>query len=178
MNIEQISTTLNNGGIVILRTDTVYGILAKADNQVAVERIYSLKGRQSHKPFIILIPDASQAYDNVDLLQKYSAQYSDRPTSVIVESPSAPAYLKRDGSNLAYRIENSGWLSDILHKTGPLVAPSANPEGDPTAKNIDEAKAYFGDTIDLYIDGGQVPDDIVPSRIIRVNQDGTTDQLR
>ena len=112
------------------------------------------------------------------MLQKYSAQYSDSPTSVIVESPSAPTYLKRDGSNLAYRIENSGWLSDILHKTGPLVAPSANPEGDPTAKNIDEAKAYFGDTVDLYIDGGQVPDDIAPSRIIRVNPDGSVDQLR
>lgn len=178
MNIEQISTTLNNGGIVILRTDTVYGIVAKANDKVAVERIYDLKGRQSHKPFIVLVSNAKQAYDNADLLLKYSAQYSDRPTSVIVESPSAPNYLRREGSNLAYRTENSGWLSDIIHKTGPLVAPSANPEGDPTAKNIDEAKAYFGDTVDLYIDGGQVPDDIAPSRIIRVNPDGSVDQLR
>lgn len=178
MNIEQISTTLNNGGIVILRTDTVYGIIAKANDKVAVDRIYDLKGRQSHKPFIVLVSSAKQAYDNADLLLKYSEQYSDRPTSVIVESPSAPNYLRREGSNLAYRIEREGVLKDIIHKVGPLVAPSANPEGLPVARSLAQAKDYFEDAVDLYIDGGQVPDDIAPSRIIRVNPDGSVDQLR
>ena len=178
MDTEQIVTTLKNGGIVILRTDTVYGILARADNQLAVEKIYSIKDRQSHKPFVVLLSSAKQAFDNAEMLSRYHQQYHDRPTSIIIEAPSAPSYLLRDGTSLAYRIESSGFLHDIIARTGPLVAPSANPESEPTAKNITEAKAYFGDKIDLYVDGGRVPDEVSPSRLIRVNADKTVDQLR
>lgn len=178
VNSEDIIQTLLASGIVVLRTDTIYGILARASDEAVVDKIYTAKGRQATKPFIILVSHAAQAYDNAELLETYAETYRDRPTSIIVEAPSAPDYLKRGGTNLAYRIEHDGLLHDIIEKTGPLVAPSANPEGMPPARTIEEARDYFGDNVDLYIDGGEVPENTTPSRIIRINPDGSLEQLR
>ncbi len=55
-------------------------------------------------------------------------------------------------------------LIELLKETGPLVAPSANPQGKPPAKTIDEAQAYFGDSVDHYEDAGVVEGE--PSTII------------
>lgn len=175
---QQIIETLLSGGLVVLRTDTVYGILAIASNQVAVERIYALKGRQSHKPFIQLISDSSQIFGDAATFVQHEPKYRDRPTSIVIESEDAPDYLLRSGSSLAYRLERSGKLHEILEQTGPLVAPSANPEGQPTAQNIEQAKAYFGDTIDLYVDDGEVPKRVEPSRIVKPKPDGSVEILR
>ena len=175
---QQIIETLLSGGLVVLRTDTVYGILAIASNQVAVERIYALKGRQSHKPFIQLISDSSQIFGDAATFVQHEPKYRDRPTSIVIESEDAPDYLLRGGSSLAYRLERSGKLHEILEQTGPLVAPSANPEGLPPARTIEQAKKYFGDNIDLYIDGGEVPAYTEPSRIIKPKPDGSVEILR
>lgn len=176
--IEKIVSTLQRGGIVILRTDTIYGILARANDQTAVEKIYQLKDRRTHKPLIHLISDASQAFDNATLIAQYSRKYRDRPTSIIVESPSAPKYLVRSGTSIGYRIEDRGLLNEIIQQTGPLVAPSANPEGLAPARTIEQAQEYFGDAIDLYVDGGEVSSYVKPSRIISINPDGSVQVLR
>jgi len=55
---------------------------------------------------------------------------------------------------LAIRMPKDEWLLDIIRKTGPLVAPSANLQNAPTVKNMDEAIAIFGDDVDFYVDGG------------------------
>lgn len=176
--LENIVATLTAGGLVVLRTDTLYGILACAYNQDAVERIYDIKGRQSHKPFLNLVTDAAQLFDNAELFARHAERFLDRPTSIIVEAPSAPAYLTRGGTSLGYRLERGGLLRDVITHSGILVAPSANPEGLPPARTIEEARAYFGNTIDLYVDGGEVPEGTAPSRIIRLNTDGSVEQLR
>jgi len=67
-------------------------------------------------------------------------------------------------------------LRNLLFKTGPLIAPSANTEALPPSRNIAEAKKYFGNKVDLYIDGGEIVGQ--PSQIIRLNTDGTIVVLR
>jgi len=175
---DEIIKTLLAGGIVVLRTDTIYGILARAADQAAVEKIYELKDRQSHKPLIHLLSTPEQSFGNSELLEKYAAQYLDRPTSIIIEAPQAPNYLVREGTRIGYRIERKGLLHDIIEHVGPLVAPSANPEGLPPARTIEEAKSYFGDAVDLYVDGGEVPSSVQASRLVRINPDETVDILR
>ena len=81
---QQIIETLISGGLVVLRTDTIYGILAIASNQAAVERIYALKGRQSHKPFIQLISDSSQIFGDAATFVQHEPKYRDRPTSIVI----------------------------------------------------------------------------------------------
>ncbi|RYF29297.1 MAG: hypothetical protein EOO17_02065 [Chloroflexi bacterium] len=68
-------------------------------------------------------------------------------------------------------------LRKLLQQTGPLIAPSANPEGDPPAMTIAKAREYFGDTVDFYVDGGIVADD-QPSRLYRYIDDTHYERLR
>ena len=86
--------------------------------------------------------------------------------------------VARGGDSVAYRVVRNELLRQVVEQVGPVIAPSANPESKPPAKNIAEAKAYFGDTVDLYVDGGEVPRTVHASQIVRVKPDGTVDHLR
>lgn len=97
--------------------------------------------------------------------------------SVIMPSVNAPIWIRRDNNSVAYRLPANAELRDLIAKTGPLIAPSANPEGYKPAMNIDEAYDYFGDGVDAYVDGGYVLDD-TPSQLLLVRDDGTVERLR
>lgn len=62
-------------------------------------------------------------------------------------------YLHRGVKSIAFRLPEKKFLKNLIKKTGPLVAPSANPEGEEPAQNITEAKKYFGDKVDFYVSG-------------------------
>lgn len=166
---------LQSGGVAILRTDTLYGFVARADVESAVERIFQTKGRQADKRFIILIADLDQLYDqaNVD-----TSQYWPGPNSLILPAPSAHYWLLRGETTLAYRMPADESLRALLRRTGPLVAPSANPEGELPATNIQTAYDYFGENVDLYVDEGEVPADTPPSKLLRISADGNVERLR
>lgn len=163
-----IISILKDGGIGILRTDTLYGIVADARSEAAVERIYQVKGRTPTKPPIILIASVDQMFTPLDDdHRRQTAAFWPGKNSVIVPAVGAPKWLVRDGDSLAYRIPADDDLRQLLEKTGPLVAPSANPEGQPPAMTIDQAIDYFGDKVDFYVNGGEVTDD-TPSKLYRL----------
>ena len=85
-------------------------------------------------------------------------------------------YLHRGTNSLAFRFPAKKSLLEILKKTGPLVAPSANPEGLKPAENITEAKKYFGDKVDFYLAGGSLKSE--PSTLIEISKDGEVGVLR
>lgn len=165
-----------NGGIAVLRTDTLYGIVARVGDGAAVKRVFQVKARDDDKALIVLIARAEDAYDGADAIR--TCDDVQRPTSVIVSSPHAPTWLRHVDGTVAYRVPKSPELRELLRITGPLVAPSANPQGLPPARNIDEACAYFGSEIDYYADGGDVPIDSSASRIVRVSTDGEVAIIR
>jgi L-threonylcarbamoyladenylate synthase len=104
-----------------------------------------------------------------------SAAFS--PTSVILDCPEDIfSYLHRGTQTLAFRLPASANLRELLLKTGPLIAPSANIEGLPPAKNIEEARNYFGDAVDLYMDGETIAGKA--SRVVRLHNDGSITILR
>lgn len=175
---DSIVSLLVDGGIGILRTDTLYGIVARADNEAAVERVYAVKGRTPTKPPIILVASMDQ------LLGEYNKTTHRRleelwpgKRSIILPAPNAPKWLVRSGGTLAYRMPDDDTLRELLKQTGPLIAPSANREGLPPAMSIHEAVAYFGEKVDFYADSGVVTDD-TPSQLLRLQPDGTIERLR
>lgn len=172
-----LADTLLAGGIAVVRTDTLYGIVARANDEVAVERVFEIKARDRDKPLIILLPHADAAYDGAEKVHEFSER-ADTPTTVIVDSPHAPAWLRHADGSVGYRVPKDPALHALLEKTGPLVAPSANPQGELPARTVSEARKYFGDKIAWYEDDGEVPADQPPSRIIKVHADGTTERLR
>jgi L-threonylcarbamoyladenylate synthase len=178
VNDPQIVRILNAGGIGIIRTDTLYGLVGRADDQSAVQRIYDLKHRDEAKSPIVLIGLPSQVYDEPnEQAKRVIAGSWPGKVSLILPSENAPEWIRRGNASVAYRLPDDVELRQLLRNTGPLVAPSANPEGEEPAMNIDQAAAYFGSGVDFYIDGGEVTD-ATPSQLIRVNSDGHTERLR
>lgn len=165
---EELVEVLKSGGVAALRTDTLYGLVARADDENAVERIYELKGRDADKACIVLVADQSQLYDqpSVSLDDKWPG-----PVSLILPSPSAPEWLHRGGRSLAYRLPADPILRQLINQTGPLIAPSANPQGSAPARNIEQARFYFGSEVDIYVDGGAVPANTPPSQLWRLEAD-------
>jgi len=148
------------GAIAVIPTDTIYGIVTSAWNKDSVERIYELKKRTPEKPCIILITSPEDMRDfgvteeNIVRVTEYAAT---TPTSFIVPITRTDlGYLDRGSRTLAFRIPNNSELQSLLKVTGPLIAPSANTEGNPPAHTIDEAREYFGDTVSYYSDGGTI----------------------
>lgn len=175
-----VITILNNEGVGVLPTDTVYGLAGQALSQKAVERIYKIKKRGLKKPFIILIKSIKDLglfgvhvdTETAKILKKYW------PGKVSVILPCGEErffYLHRGSNTLAFRLPDKKALTDILKKTGPLAAPSANPEGEKPASTIKKAKKYFGKDSDFYADAGKL--EALPSTLIKI-MDGKIKVLR
>lgn len=179
--VEEIAEHVLKGYSVVMRTDTVYGILAEAKNPDAVERLYKLKKRNTGKPCIVLV-------SKVEELSKFGVIVEDRykvllktiwpaPISVVFSLKSGLAekyeYLHRGVGSIAFRIPNNDLLIDLLKITGPLVAPSANIEGDKPVSDFDEAIEVFGDYEEvMVVDGGKVYDSEMPSKVITFDGNG------
>jgi len=174
----QVTTLLRSGAIGVIRTDTLYGIVCLADDEQAVDRIYQLKDRSEHKSPIVLIASTEQLYDDpsAETLNHLDALWPG-PVSIILPSQQAPKWLRRENDSIAYRLPAPDELQKLISRTGRLIAPSANPEAHVPAMSIDEAYDYFGDSVDFYVDEGLVEDDR-PSKLIRINQDGSIERLR
>ncbi len=190
---------LVRGGVVVMPTDTTYGILGSAMDERVVNRIYALRKRDLDKPLIVLVADRSDlkkfgvlpTEPQNEILDKVwpktvssdeivgptdEDRFRSGPTSIILPCRSEKfAYLHRGKNTVAFRLPAKAALLQLLRATGPLVAPSANPQGHPVAKTIDEARGYFGHHVDFYQDGGEVVAN--PSRLIDIT-DGTEKILR
>ncbi len=155
----------------VLPTDTVYGLVAQAHDIEAVQRLYALKHRE-HKPGTLIAASIDQLVE-LGLKRRYLTTVSRFwPGAVSVITPCGPelGYLHQGKLSLAVRIPDAPALRALLERTGPLLTSSANDPGHPTAVTIDQARTYFGETVDFYIDGGDLADQ-KPSTVIRIVDD-------
>ena len=161
-NVSQTALVLRNGGIAVIRTDTLYGIVGSALRKDVVERMYRLKKRGKDKPFIILIGRIADVklfgITPSRVAKKAMATLWPGKNSLIMETSQKEElrYLHRGGCTLAFRLPDDACLRSLLKATGPLVAPSANSEGERPAATIHEAEQYFGKRVDAYVDGGRI----------------------
>jgi L-threonylcarbamoyladenylate synthase len=156
---DELVSVLANGGLAVMPTDTLYGVVCSALSAETVNRLYDLRRKTPNKPILILI-------ESVNDLGKFSVVPTDEqrdelnknwpgPVTIILDcSDPKLEYLHRGTNSLAFRVPAVKEIRDLLLKTGPLLAPSANTEAMPPAKNTAEAKEYFGDSVDFYLDGG------------------------
>ncbi len=167
--MDTLAAILKKGRVGVLPTDTLYGIVASAFLPAAVERIYALRKRDADKPLIVLISSVDElslfGITLDDSLHKEVGKFWPGPVSIILPVTDEKfQYLHRGKKTLAFRFPRNEKLVSLLQKSGPLVAPSANIQGEPPATTIEEARNYFGEAVDFYEDGGTLAGE--PSALI------------
>jgi len=179
-NLKQVlrdaSETLKAGGIVAYPTETFYGLGAKFDIEKALRKIYELKQRPDEKAIPLII-------GNRELLSVITASVSNIAESLINRFWPGPLtlifhakknlseYITAGTCKVAVRIPGESFALRLAKTAGfPITATSANPSGLPPARDAGTLTEYFGDKIDLIIDGGYTTGDL-PSSIVDVTGD-------
>ncbi len=151
-----------SGGLIAFRTDTFYGLGADPLNAAAVRRIRDLKGREEHKPILLLISDE---YQVSRFISKQSAVFNavakhfwPGPLTVIGRARTElPEELTAGSGTIGLRLPNDEKVRALVRACGgALTATSANPSGSPEARTANEVESYFEAGIDLIIDSGEV----------------------
>jgi len=165
---------LQSGAVGVMPTDTILGVVGSALRPEVVERIYRLKKRDRDKPLITLIgsySDLSRFHLDISpKLARFLTQIWPGPVTVIFPlKGKSYQYLSKDGG-ISLRLPKEKWLRDVLNQTGPLIATSANLEGEKEAESIEEAFTYFRGGIDFY-EEDEMCGDVLASTIIKVTGD-------
>ncbi len=162
---------LKQGGVGVLPTDTVYGLVCRASDQMAVQRLYSLKEREN-KPGTVIAANIDQLIELGVKARYLKAVEHFWPNPISIEIPQEMNlnYLHQGTFRQAFRIPKNNPVVALLKQIGPLLTSSANLPGEKPANNIDEAHAYFGSQVDFYVDGGDLSGRL-PSTLIRIVDD-------
>lgn len=137
----------------------------------SVEKIYKLKGRDYRKPLIILLADIEQAEElgmNLDDLEPLRRLWPAQLTVIVPTTHKTPDFLHRGTHTLAVRVPDNDELRGLIRQVGPLVSTSANPQGQDPTRTVKQAKKYFGDKLDFYIDAGELK--ASPSTLARLEK--------
>lgn len=169
---------IEKGGLVVLPTDTVYGIGADAFSPEAVARLLAAKGRGRQTPPPVLVANAgvldALATDVPPAVRDLVAEFWPGALTVILRAqPSLAWDLGESAGTVALRMPANDAALALLGRWGPLAVTSANLTGQPPAQDAAAAAAYFGADVAVYLDGGPTPGP-VPSTIV----DATGARLR
>ena len=163
--VEAVARVLNAGGVAVVPTDTVYGLAAHPAFPGAVERLYSIKGREQSKPIALLAADAEAARRIV----------GDVPEALARHWPGALTVVAR-GEGV--RVPDHEWTRALLRACGgALRVTSANISGRAAATDAQRALEEVGVSADVVVDGGTSPGG-VPSTVVRLLEGGGMEVLR
>jgi L-threonylcarbamoyladenylate synthase len=152
-------TAIARGELVVMPTDTVYGVAADAFDADAVQRLLDAKGRGRQSPPPVLIPnlatlDALAAEVPAEVRALVDAFWPGGLTVIVPARESLQWDLGDTAGTVALRMPSNPVALALLAETGPLAVSSANLTGKPAATTVDEARDMLADTVAVYLDGG------------------------
>jgi L-threonylcarbamoyladenylate synthase len=150
---------IGRGELVVIPTDTVYGIAADAFQPAAVQRLLDAKGRGRSSPPPVLVPGIptldALAESVPDEVRALVAAFWPGGLTIILPAASSLAWdLGDTKGTVALRMPDDPIALELLSETGPLAVSSANLSGQPAAQTATEAMAALGDAVQVYLDGG------------------------
>jgi tRNA threonylcarbamoyl adenosine modification protein (Sua5/YciO/YrdC/YwlC family) len=174
-------TAIGRGDLVVIPTDTVYGVAADAFNPAAVQKLIDAKGRTRQSPPPVLIPGIptldALAEEVPDEVRTLVAKYWPGGLTVILPARSSLVWdLGETRGTVALRMPSNRIALELLSETGPLAVSSANSTGEPAATTTAEADAMLGDSVAVYLDDG--PGGTVASTIVDATPLTTGGKLR
>jgi len=169
--------SLNRSGLVVIPTDTVYGLAADAFDPTGVRRLLRAKGRGRDMPTPVLIASsevltALATGVTVEARELAEAFWPGGLTLIFRQQASLRWDLGDSRGTVAVRVPAQDDALALLRDTGPLAVSSANTTGMPAATTIEQAQEMLADAVDVYLDAGPTPGPL-PSTIV----DATTDIL-
>jgi L-threonylcarbamoyladenylate synthase len=177
-SLDEAVNTISRGGLVVLPTDTVYGIGADAFDADAVAALLAAKGRGRQMPPPVLVPDvrtldglATEVSDEARALVE--AFWPGGFTIILRSQPSLHWDLGETHGTVALRMPDHPAALALLRRTGPMAVSSANRTGSPAAVEVADAVEQLGDPVACYLDGGTAPGGVASTIV-----DATGEQLR
>lgn len=160
------------GDLVVLPTDTVYGVAADAFTPSAVAALLRAKGRGRRQPPPVLFADLNTlgalAAEVGEALSVLAEAFWPGPLTVVTAAnPSLSWDLGESAGTVALRIPRFPLVLELLRDTGPLAVSSANVTGRPAAVSVREAQAMLGDSVAVYLDAGELGDVAAPDSDLR-----------
>ena len=148
-NLKEI---LENGGAVILPTETVYGLFAQAMNKAAVEHVYQLKRRPKDKAMNLNVADLETilafSKNQPSYLKTLYEAFLPGPLTIILQANDrVPAWINSGLSTIGFRIPNHPKTLELIQQTGPLIGPSANISGRESGKIFADIKTQFNNEV-------------------------------
>ncbi|NQR11322.1 threonylcarbamoyl-AMP synthase [Streptococcus suis] len=150
--MDKLRTILENGGAVILPTETVYGLFAQALNEDAVNRVYQLKQRPRGKAMNLNVSNLNDIYffsqNTPFFLEKLYNRFMPGPLTIILKAnENVPFWVNSGLDTVGFRLPNHEQTLRLISETGPLIGPSANISGNESGKKFSDIQAQF--SVDL-----------------------------
>jgi L-threonylcarbamoyladenylate synthase len=175
--LKSASDAIIKGGVIAYPTETLYGLGARFDNELALSRVYELKERPADKAMPLIIGSIHQ----LDLLTGHINDMAIRLITRFWPGPLTLIFQAKNGLNrfitsegkIAVRIPGESFALKLVRAAGmPITSTSANISGKPAAANARIILEYFGDAIEVIADGGDLDTSRPPSTIIDVTRAG------
>ncbi|MDO8746354.1 MAG: L-threonylcarbamoyladenylate synthase [Thermodesulfovibrionales bacterium] len=173
--LKKAVAVLNNGGIVAYPTETFYGLGVKFDKGNSLKKLFELKKRQEEKPMPLIIGGRTLLSMIAESVNEIAESLMDKfwpgPLTLLLEAKKGLSpYLTAGTGRIAVRIPGESAAFYLVREAGfPITATSANPSGMPPAEDADAVIRYFGEKIDMVIDGGRTAGGL-PSTIADVTE--------
>lgn len=164
---------LEAGALVVLPTDTVYGLAARADLEEAVAAAFAVKGRNTAKSLVVMVGSAEVAErlaspeDRASLRRLFSLWPG--PLTVVVKAAGIPwkRFLAPGTETLGVRVPDHPFMLRLLSASGPLAVTSANLSGKSAPRSFDEIDPLLLDRVELALDAGRCGSG-VPSTVVKL----------
>ncbi|TMR21788.1 threonylcarbamoyl-AMP synthase [Nonomuraea turkmeniaca] len=168
--LQEAAAAVRRGELVVLPTDTVYGIGADAFTPAAVTALLDAKGRGRDMPPPVLVGTVRAATALIDDMGAYGQDLIDAfwpgPLTLVCKANRALSWdLGDTKGTVAVRMPLDSVALELLKETGPMAVSSANRSGAPAATTAAEAEEQLGDAVAVYLDGGKTTDN-TPSTIL------------
>jgi L-threonylcarbamoyladenylate synthase len=169
-------SAIRRGELVVMPTDTVYGVAADAFNPTAVNLLLAVKGRGRDMPVPVLVASQQMADAVVEAMSDAGRALAEKfwpgALTLVVRHTSHLAWdLGETRGTVAVRVPDHPIALSLIEQTGPLAVSSANRSGNPAPVTAMDARLQLGAAIAVYLDAGPGPDVALPSSIVDVTGD-------
>ena len=160
--MREARAAIARGDLVVMPTDTVYGIAADAFQPAAVQALLDAKGRGRQAPPPGLVPNRSTldalAEEVPDAVGRLADAFWPGALTIVLPARTTLVWdLGETAGTVALRMPDDRIALELLAETGPLAVSSANRTGEPAATTAQEALDQLGESVDVYLDGGETP---------------------